>query len=164
MPETNKSAPPKALTSVEGADPRPTAAAQAGEHPDSRRADGPISQRAGGNQARTLDQTLQQFEGCVAGLARPDYLLRLFVSGNSFRSAAAIANVRSICDKYLAGRYELDVIDIFQQPDAVRLAQVVAVPTLIKELPFPQRRFVGDMSGTERIVVGLNLERGNGVD
>jgi len=114
--------------------------------------------------AAGLDQTLKQFESLVADLAQPNYLFRLYVSGNSSRSVVAIANVRSICDKYLPGRYELDVIDIYQQPDAVRAAQVVAVPTLIKELPFPQKRFVGDMSKTERIVVGLNLERGNGVD
>jgi circadian clock protein KaiB len=103
------------------------------------------------------DQTLKEFEALVASLAQPSYLFRLYVSGTSSRSAIAIANVRAICDQYLQGHYELDVVDIYQQPAATKAAQVVAVPTLIKELPFPPQRFVGDMSNTERIVVGLNL-------
>jgi circadian clock protein KaiB len=109
------------------------------------------------NPAMRLEQTLKQFESLVADLAQPNYLFRLYVSGNSSRSILAIENVRRICDQYLPGHYELEVIDIYQQPGATRAAQVIAVPTLIKELPFPPRRFVGDMSNTERIVVGLNL-------
>lgn len=101
--------------------------------------------------------TLREFEELVAGLVRPSYLFRLYVSGTSSRSALAIANVRRICDRYLGGHYELEVIDVYQQPSKTRTAQVVAIPTLIKELPFPVQRFVGDMSNTERIVVGLKL-------
>ena len=101
--------------------------------------------------------TLREFEELIAGLARPVYLFRLYVSGTSSRSALAIANIRRICDRYLAGHYELEVIDVYQQPSKTRTAQVVAIPTLIKELPFPVQRFVGDMSNTERIVVGLKL-------
>jgi circadian clock protein KaiB len=104
-----------------------------------------------------VEQTLKEFEKLVAELAQPRYLFRLFVSGSSSRSATAIANVRRICDQYLPERYELEVIDVYQQPSMTKTAQVVAVPTLIKELPFPPQRFVGDMSNTERIVVGLNL-------
>jgi circadian clock protein KaiB len=114
--------------------------------------------------ARNLDpanpdpgNTLREFEELVAGLARPSYLFRLYVSGTSSRSALAIANVRRICDRYLAGHYELEVIDVYQQPSKTKTAQVVAIPTLIKELPFPAQRFVGDMSNTERIVIGLKL-------
>jgi circadian clock protein KaiB len=106
-----------------------------------------------------VDQTLKEFEKLVAGLVQPCYLFRLYVSGTSSRSATAIANVRRICDQYLSGHYELEVIDVYQQPAKTKTAQVIAVPTLIKELPFPPRRFVGDMSNTERIVVGLNLRR-----
>ena len=105
------------------------------------------------------EQTLQEFEELVANLARPSYLFRLYVSGASARSSRAIANVRRICDQYLFGQYELEVIDVYQQPAATKSAQIIAVPTLIKELPFPPKRFVGDMSNTERIVVGLNLRR-----
>lgn len=115
------------------------------------------------NSSAGLDQTLTQFESMVVGLVQPSYVFRLYVSGNSSRSVLAIANIRRICDRYLPERYELDVIDIYQQPDATRTAQVIAVPTLIKELPFPPQRFVGDMSNTERIVIGLNLEHGDGV-
>jgi circadian clock protein KaiB len=106
-----------------------------------------------------VNQTLQEFEKLVAELAQPHYLFRLYVSGSSSRSAHAIANVRRICDQYLSGHYDLEVIDVYQQPAATKTAQIVAVPTLIKELPFPPQRFVGDMSNTERIVVGLNLRR-----
>jgi circadian clock protein KaiB len=106
-----------------------------------------------------VSQTLLEFEKLVAELAQPHYLFRLYVSGTSSRSANAIANVRRICDQYLPGHYELEVIDVYQQPAATKTAQIIAVPTLIKELPFPPQRFVGDMSDTERIVVGLNLKR-----
>lgn len=106
-----------------------------------------------------VDQTLREFERLVAELAQPTYLFRLYVSGTSARSALAITNVRRICDKYLPGNYELEVIDVYQQPKETKTAQIVAVPTLIKELPFPPQRFIGDMSNTERIVVGLNLRR-----
>jgi circadian clock protein KaiB len=105
------------------------------------------------------ERTLQEFEKLVADLAQPSYLFRLYVSGSTPRSSAAIANVRRICDQYLPGHYELEVIDVYLQPAATKQAQIIAVPTLIKELPFPPQRFVGDMSNTERIVIGLNLKR-----
>lgn len=107
----------------------------------------------------TVEQTLKEFEKLVADLSRAVYLFRLYVSGNTPRSTAAIANVRRICEQYLPGHYELEVIDIYQRPEATKHAQIIAVPTLIKELPLPPQRFVGDMSNTERIVVGLNLRR-----
>lgn len=105
-----------------------------------------------------VDQTLEEFERLVANLAQPSYLFRLYISGTSPRSALAIANVRRICEQYLPGHYELEVVDVFQQPAATKQAQIIAVPTLIKELPLPPQRFVGDMSNTERIVIGLNLK------
>jgi circadian clock protein KaiB len=108
------------------------------------------------------DQTLHEFEKQVADLAQPNYLFRLYVSGTSPRSALAITNLRNICESYLQGRYELEVIDVYQQMKATKEAQIVAVPTLIKELPLPPQRFVGDMSNTEKIVVGLKLKHANG--
>ena len=102
--------------------------------------------------------TLREFESLAAELANPRYAFRLFVSGATPRSTAAIASVRRICEQYLPGRYDLEVIDVYQQPDETREAQIVAVPTLIKALPFPSQRFVGDMSNAERIVIGLNLK------
>ncbi|HET9086559.1 MAG TPA: circadian clock KaiB family protein [Acidobacteriaceae bacterium] len=105
------------------------------------------------------DSTLEEFERLVSALAMPTYHFRLYVSGNTPRSASAVTNVRRICDQYLAHHYELEVIDIYQQPKETKAADVVVVPTLIKELPLPVQRFVGDMSKTEKIVVGLRLGR-----
>jgi len=103
-------------------------------------------------------QTLAEFQKLVAELAQPTYHFRLYVAGTSQRSSTAIANVRRICDQYLLGHYELEVVDVYQQPAETKQAQVVAVPTLVKEMPFPPQRFVGDMSNTERIVIGLKLK------
>lgn len=103
-------------------------------------------------------QTLVEFEKLVADLSQPTYVFRLYVAGNSTRSNLAISNVKKICEQYLAGRYELEVIDVYQQPGETKRADVIALPTLIKELPFPRKRFVGNMSNAERIVVGLKLE------
>ena len=85
------------------------------------------------------------------------YVLRLFVTGMTARSARAIENLRAICDEYLEGRYELDVVDIHQQPVLTRGEQIVAAPTLIKKLPLPMRRIIGDMSNRERVLLGLDL-------
>jgi circadian clock protein KaiB len=100
----------------------------------------------------------REFERLVSELAQPTYLFRLYVSGNSPRSAAAIHNVRSICEEYLPGHFELEVIDIYQQHAETREAQIIAVPTLIKESPLPPQRFVGDMSDIEKVVIGLKLK------
>jgi circadian clock protein KaiB len=85
------------------------------------------------------------------------YVLRLYVTGMTARSARAIKNLQVICDEYLHGRYDLDVIDIYQQPVLTKGEQIIAAPTLIKKLPLPLRRLVGDMSDRERVLVGLDL-------
>ncbi len=85
------------------------------------------------------------------------YILKLYVTGLTSRSARAIENVRTFCQKHLQGRYDLQVIDIYQQPDLASREQLIAVPTLIKKLPLPLRRLIGDMSDEARILVGLNL-------
>jgi circadian clock protein KaiB len=92
------------------------------------------------------------------------YVLRLFVTGTTTRSLRAIANMRRICEESLAGRYDLEVIDIYQQPEATRELQVIATPTLIKVLPKPLRRIIGDLSDREKVLAGLNLAplRGHG--
>ncbi len=87
----------------------------------------------------------------------PKYELRLYVAGVSPRSSQAIANVRRICEQHLAGHYDLEVVDLYQNPVLSKGEQIVAVPTLIKKLPVPLRKFIGDMSDTERILVGLDL-------
>lgn len=93
-------------------------------------------------------------------LAKPDdreFVLRLFVSGMTPNSRKAIENVRNLCEEHLKGRYQLEIVDIYQQPHLAREGQVVAAPTLLKELPLPLRKFIGDMSNTQRILLGLDL-------
>jgi len=85
------------------------------------------------------------------------YVLRLYVTGMTPRSARAVKNLQAICDEYLAGRYDLEVIDIYQQPVLTRGEQIVAAPTLIKKLPLPMRRIIGDMSNRDRVLLGLDL-------
>ena len=85
------------------------------------------------------------------------WLLRLYVAGQTPNSVRAIENIKRICEEFLKGCYDLEVIDIYQQPVLAKGDQIIAVPTLIKKLPPPLRKFIGDMSATERILVGLDL-------
>jgi circadian clock protein KaiB len=85
------------------------------------------------------------------------YILQLFVSGMTPSSLRAIRNIRDICREHLANRYELEVIDIYQQPELGKAAQIIAAPTLLKKLPKPLQQFIGDLSNTEKILVGLNI-------
>ncbi|BBI99090.1 KaiB 1 [Ferrigenium kumadai] len=85
------------------------------------------------------------------------YVLRLYVSGATSRSVTAIENLKEICETHLQGRYDLQVIDIYQHPELARSAQIIAVPTLIKQLPTPLRHLVGDLSEKEKVLVGLDL-------
>jgi circadian clock protein KaiB len=93
----------------------------------------------------------------TAGETDGKYILRLYITGMTSRSARAIGNLRTFCEKHLAGRYELQVIDVYQQSELARTEQIVAVPTLIKKLPLPLRRLIGDMSDEERVLVGLDI-------
>jgi circadian clock protein KaiB len=87
------------------------------------------------------------------------YVLRLYVAGLMPKSTLAITNMKKICEENLQGQYELEVIDLYQHPQLAQGDQIVAVPTLIKKLPLPLRRIIGDMSNTERVLVGLDLRR-----
>jgi len=98
------------------------------------------------------------FEAALA--AEPDgehYRLRLFVTGTNPRSARAIQNIREICEDQLKGRYDLEVIDIYQHPEQVKLEQIIVTPTLVKSLPLPLRRMIGDMSDKARVLIGLDI-------
>ena len=86
-----------------------------------------------------------------------EYVLRLYIAGTSSRSMRAVANIKEICESSLKNRYDLEVIDIYQQPVLTKGEQIIAAPTLVKKLPLPLRKFIGDMSDTERILVGLDL-------
>jgi circadian clock protein KaiB len=87
------------------------------------------------------------------------YILRLYVAGQTPKSVNAIANIKKICEENLKGRYVLDVIDLYQQPQLAQGEQIIALPTLIKKLPPPLRRIIGDMSNAERVLVGLDLRK-----
>jgi circadian clock protein KaiB len=105
---------------------------------------------------RTLRAT---FEPAAHTPPAERYVLRLYVTGMTSRSERAVKNLRAICDEYLEGRYDLEVIDIYQQPVLTKGEQIIAAPTLIKKLPLPMRRILGDMSNRERVLLGLDLVR-----
>jgi circadian clock protein KaiB len=86
-----------------------------------------------------------------------EYLLRLYIAGTTPKSIRAVTNIKEICESNLKNRYELEVIDIYQQQVLVKGEQIIAAPTLVKKLPLPLRKFIGDMSNTDRILVGLDL-------
>ena len=87
-----------------------------------------------------------------------EYVLRLYIAGTTSKSLRAVANIKEICEGNLKNRYDLEVIDIYQQPVLMKGEQIIAAPTLVKKLPLPLRKFIGDMSDTERILVGLDLK------
>ena len=89
------------------------------------------------------------------------HILRLYVAGLTPRSQEAIRTITAICEEHLGGRYDLEVIDIYQNPALAKGEQIIAVPTLIKKLPLPLRRFIGSMADMEKILVGLDLRNSN---
>jgi len=88
---------------------------------------------------------------------RAKYFLRLYVSGSTSKSALAVENIKRICEQHLKNRYDLEVIDIYQQPNLAREEQIVAVPTLIRRVPLPLRRLIGDMSNLKKVLYELDL-------
>lgn len=99
----------------------------------------------------------ENFERLLAEPTQEKYVLRLYVTGMTPRSTRAIAQIKAICEEYLKGRYELEVIDIYQHPSLIKGEQIIATPTLIKKLPLPLRRLVGDLSNKQRVLLGLDL-------
>jgi len=87
------------------------------------------------------------------------YALRLYVAGLSPRSQEAIRTITAICKEYLAGRYDLEVIDIYQHPQLAKVEQIIAAPTLIKKLPLPLRKIIGNMVDKDKVLVGMDLRR-----
>ena len=107
---------------------------------------------------KKVKTSTEEFEKAAARQDRAKYVLRLYVTGMTPKSTQAIANVQKLCEKYLEGYYELKVIDIYQQPKLAKGDQIIATPTLIKKLPLPLRRLIGDMSNTERFLIGIDLK------
>ena len=105
---------------------------------------------------------LEEFENALTAEKRGDkYILRLFVAGINPKSRRAIENLTEILEENLKDQYELEIIDIYQQPIFAKEGQIIAAPTLIKELPPPLRRFVGDLSNKEKLLLGLELKSKN---
>jgi circadian clock protein KaiB len=100
---------------------------------------------------------LEEFEESMQQSGTEKYVLRLYITGMTPNSKRAVENVKKICEEYLKGRYELEIIDIYQQPSLAEGEQIIAAPTLIKKLPHPLRKLIGDMSNTEKVLLGLDL-------
>lgn len=103
-----------------------------------------------GNRLETSKKALRSDDG-------PMYVLKLYVTGTTPRSVMAIENIKHICEEHLKGRYRLKIIDIYQQPELAAKEQLVVAPTLVRKLPLPLRTFIGDLSQTEKILVGMDL-------
>jgi circadian clock protein KaiB len=95
----------------------------------------------------------------ISGMDKEKYVLRLYITGTTTRSILAITNLKKICEEYLEGRYELEVIDLYQMPRLAKDEQIIAAPTLIKKLPLPFHRIIGDMSNKEKVLIGLDLKK-----
>ncbi len=100
----------------------------------------------------------RDFEKALNKRDQRRYVLHLFVAGITPRSLQAVERVRQLCEEHLPGRYELEVVDIYQHPDKARREQIIAAPTLVKDLPLPLRKFVGDLTDRERVLVGLDIK------
>ncbi len=102
--------------------------------------------------------TTEEFELLLREGSEPGmYVLRLYVSGTTPNSRRAIENVNTLCEEHLKGHCEMEIVDIYQQPHLAKEGQIVAAPTLVKKLSLPLRKFIGDMSRTEKILIGLDL-------
>lgn len=109
------------------------------------------------NQENEQKNTILEFEEALKQRSKEKYVFRLFIAGLSPKSRHAVENIKSLCEAYLAGRYQLEVIDIYQQPLLAKDGQILAAPTLVKELPPPLRKIIGSLSDTDRVLVGLDL-------
>jgi circadian clock protein KaiB len=104
-----------------------------------------------------ISSTTEAFERALPAFAHQRYVLRLYVTGATEKSARAIANLRSLCDEHLQGRYELEIVDVFQEPLLAMEGHIVAAPTLVKNAPLPVRRLIGDLSDTDKVIAALDI-------
>lgn len=105
------------------------------------------------------DNILREFEKLANRPVSEHYILKLYIAGLSPKSRKAIANIKEICETNMKGKYELQVIDLYQNPKLAQGEQIVAAPTLVKKLPLPLRKIIGDMSDEDRVLVGLDLKQ-----
>jgi circadian clock protein KaiB len=106
----------------------------------------------------TSEATVASLEDAIKTRAEGSYRLRLYVSGSTPRSTQAISSIKAMCEEHLQGRYELEVVDLYQQPHLAREVQVIAAPTLVKEMPLPLKRVIGDMRDEEKVLLGLDIQ------
>lgn len=92
------------------------------------------------------------------GAKHPTWVLRLYIAGQSTKSLAAISNLHRICEEHLAGQYDIEVVDLLENPQLAEGDKIIAVPTLVRKLPAPLRKIIGDLSDTEKALVGLQLK------
>ena len=104
-----------------------------------------------------VEATSNEFEKRFRNPSRDKVSLRLYITGTTPRSCLAVANIRSLCEELLPKNYDLEVIDIYQQPEEATDQQIIAAPTLIKQFPLPSKRLVGDLSDRKRVLVALDL-------
>jgi len=107
-------------------------------------------------EAKGSEEVLNQ---AISGRQKEKYVLRLFITGTTSKSVLALTNLKRICEEYLEGRYDLEVIDLYQNPGLAKDEQIIAAPTLIKKLPLPFRRIIGDMSDIEKVLLGLEIRK-----
>ena len=103
------------------------------------------------------EKTLKEFEKAITEQGEQVYVLRLFISGASPKSMEAIKNIKKICEEHLAGHYELEVVDVYQQPQVAADEQIVAAPMLVKRFPLPLRKLIGNLSNTSKVLQRLGL-------
>src|SRR5690348_4448259 len=101
---------------------------------------------------------LKPVPGGMRGPQGEEWELRLYVAGNTPNSIAAFGNLQQICEKHMGGRYRIEIIDLFENPQLARGDQIIAVPTLVRRLPTPMKKIIGDLSNAERVLVGLDLK------
>lgn len=106
-----------------------------------------------------VEDSTKEYEEALRQQDTRRYVLRLYITGSTPKSQRAVENVKKICEEYLRDRYDLEVIDIYQKKVLDKDEQIIAVPTLIKELPAPLRRIIGDLSNKERVLLGLDLRK-----
>lgn len=104
------------------------------------------------------DAELATMESALAAVGDCQYVLRLYLTGSTRRSVQAVEAIKALCEHHLKGRYDLEVVDLYQDPDRAKNAQIIAAPTLVKELPLPLRRLVGDLTDPNRVLLALNLK------
>lgn len=105
-----------------------------------------------------MNDPITAFEALLSQSGKGHYVLRLYITGNTPQSSRAIENIKKLCETYLQGRYELTIVDLYQTPEAAQAEQIICAPTLVKQLPPPLRRLIGDLSNPNRVLLALDIK------